>query len=65
MFLVGNFFIIVSGDICSIDNNFEVSILSVGFAFKDYFFLEWLWYWGHIFCHKNEHYFLFLQMKLS
>ena len=38
MFLVGNFFIIVSGDICSIDNNFEVSILSVGFAFKDYFF---------------------------
>ena len=33
MFLVGNFFIIVSGDICSIDNNFEVSILSVGFAF--------------------------------
>lgn len=38
MFLVGNFFIIVSGDICSIDNNFEVSVLSVGFAFKDYFF---------------------------
>ena len=38
MFLVENFSIIVSGDICSVDNNFEVNILSVGFAFKDYFF---------------------------
>ena len=61
MFLVGNFFIIVSGDICSIDNNFEVS----GLCIQRLFFLEWLWYWGHIFVIKMNINFLFLQMKLS